>query len=142
MGEHITQVKSNMFSPKLVLCVCVLFFIRLEAAPKPKPKPDPKPAPQGFLGGGFPPYQGYPPNQGYRPKQGYPPYQDYPAPPYHGSGGINQRMRGVDQHGMGGINQDLTDIHQGWGASNHGRGANQNKLGLYWVPVHIKLKGI
>merc|ERR1711939_1138702 len=25
MGEHLTQVTSNMFSPKLVLCVCVLF---------------------------------------------------------------------------------------------------------------------
>merc|ERR1712002_36054 len=123
MGEHITQVTSNMFSPKLVLCVCVLFFISLEAAPKPKPKPDPKPAPQGFLGGGFPPYQGY------------------PAPPYHGSGGINQRMRGVDQHGMGGINQDLTDIHQGWGASNHAPmqygdlylNPNREPLGLWYA---------
>merc|ERR1712105_32075 len=65
MGEYLTQVTSNMFSPKLVLCVCVLFFIGMEAAPKPKPnpKPEPKPKPQGFFGGGYPPY--YPPNYDY-----------------------------------------------------------------------------
>merc|ERR1712055_453509 len=34
MGEHLTQGTSNMLSPKLVLCVCVFFFIGMEAAPR------------------------------------------------------------------------------------------------------------
>merc|ERR1712215_40085 len=35
---------SNMFSLKLVLCVCIFFGI--EAEPKPKPKAEPKPQPK------------------------------------------------------------------------------------------------
>ena len=63
-----------MFSHKLVLCVCVLFFIGLEAAPKPEPKPEPKPAPKPgpqWWHGGYPMY-GYQ-SYGY-PSYGYPSY--------------------------------------------------------------------
>merc|ERR1712055_540652 len=47
MGSHgRTSYTSNMFSLKLVLCVCIFFVIGMEAAPKPKPKAEPKPQPK------------------------------------------------------------------------------------------------
>merc|ERR1739846_313544 len=48
-----TSDNSNMFSPRLVICLCVFFFIGMEAAPKPEPKPKPQ------WGGGYPPYNPY-----------------------------------------------------------------------------------
>merc|ERR1711887_89623 len=48
-----TFYTSNMFSLKLVLSVCIIYFIVTEAAPKPKPEPKPEPKPQF---GGYPPY--------------------------------------------------------------------------------------
>merc|ERR1711970_905849 len=41
-----TSYTSNMFSLKLVLCVCMFFVIGMEGAPKPKPKAEPKPQPK------------------------------------------------------------------------------------------------
>merc|ERR1711970_597140 len=41
-----TSYTSNMFSLKLVLCVCIFFVIGMEGAPKPKPKAEPKPQPK------------------------------------------------------------------------------------------------
>merc|ERR1712243_123973 len=41
-----TSYTGNMFSPKLVLFVCVLSFIGIQAAPKPEPKPEPKRSPK------------------------------------------------------------------------------------------------
>merc|ERR1711970_203469 len=47
MGSHgRTSYTSNMFSLKLVLCVCIFFVIGMEAAPKPQPKAEPKPQPK------------------------------------------------------------------------------------------------
>merc|ERR1711900_79181 len=70
----------NMFSLKLVLSVCILFFIGMEAAPKPKAEPEPKPGPWGHMN--YPPY--FPPY--------YPPY--YHGPSYRGN---RQIICGVDK---------------------------------------------
>merc|ERR1711879_45510 len=70
----------NMFSLKLVLSVCILFFIGMEAAPKPKAEPEPKPGPWGHMN--YPPY--FPPY--------YPPY--YHGPIYRGN---RQITCGVDK---------------------------------------------
>merc|ERR1712002_685011 len=87
MGSPIsTSYTSNMFSLRLVICLCISFLICMDAAPKPEPKPEPKAEPKPWWGGGYlPSYGGYPPYNG-----GYPPYNGgYPPsigvyPPYNG----------------------------------------------------------
>merc|ERR1712055_727607 len=92
MGSHIrTSYTSNMFSLKLVICVCIFFVIGMEAAPKPKPKAKPKPQPKAepkpYPPIGYPPYfgghnlpdanpgpwnwNGFPPTRGANPWQLY-----------------------------------------------------------------------
>merc|ERR1712055_875940 len=55
-----TSYTSNMFSLKLVLCVCIFFVIGMEGAPKPQPKAEPKPQPKAepkpYPPIGYPPY--------------------------------------------------------------------------------------
>merc|ERR1711970_1666764 len=66
-----TSYTSNMFSLKLVICLCISFLICMDAAPKPEPKAEPKP----WMGGAYPRYHPYPYHGGYPPyKGGYPPY--------------------------------------------------------------------
>merc|ERR1712055_675096 len=111
MGEHLTEVTSNMFSPKLVFCVSVLFFIGMEAAPKPKPnpKPEPKPKPQGLFGGWYPNYDyeggnrmpaaGWPPMGKYGGKYGNPPSWIPPIGKYGGKYGNPQDFWGNRANG-------------------------------------------
>merc|ERR1711970_457569 len=66
-----TSYTTNMFSLKLVICLCISFLICMDAAPKPEPKAEPKP----WMGGAYPRYPPYPYHGGYPPyKGGYPPY--------------------------------------------------------------------
>merc|ERR1712215_4311 len=91
-----TSYTSNMFSLKLVLCVCFFFVIGMEGAPKPKPKAEPKPQPKAEPKP-FPPFR-YPPyipgaNPGPGNWNGFPPTRgDYPwqrngSPLYYGNRG-------------------------------------------------------
>merc|ERR1711970_179245 len=101
MGSHIrTSYTSNMFSLKLVFCVCIFFFIGMEAAPKPKPKAEPKPQPKAepkpYPPIGYPPYYNLPDANpgpwnwnGFPPTRGANPWQLY----WNGSPNLNRGSR-------------------------------------------------
>merc|ERR1739844_688098 len=85
-----TSYTSNMFSLKLVLCVCIFFVIGMEAAPKPKPKAEPKPQPKAEP-------KPYPPIR-------YPPYYNLPdANPgqlyWNGSPNLNREINRTVKEG-------------------------------------------
>merc|ERR1711970_706890 len=88
-----TSYTSNMFSLKLVLCVCIFFVIGMEAAPKPKPKAEPKPQPKAepkpqpkAEPKPFPPIR-YPPHSGSYQGANPGPWQRNGFPLYYGNRG-------------------------------------------------------